>query len=228
ASEDGNLTLRVDGDARRLAEIHVGRKLQEIHVAIERNFRNVLLRPDWCATRERGQTSGHAQRHNPLLHGPLLIQGGEYSSQLRSVGSACLKASPRRTQRTRRLRSHSSRRSTNKQRDTRGSSDRRPAMLAASPLRTGPLRLALRRQPRQDSALRALRRVRDTGIHGQADFTNARTAGDALCLRWATAMTVRSAVCLSGRQTTSLTPSSAADFGRSDTPHPAATSATTA
>ncbi len=62
AREDGNLTLRVDGDARGFAEIHVRRQLEEIHVAVERNFGDGLLRPDLVC---RAQTT---PRSRPTLN----------------------------------------------------------------------------------------------------------------------------------------------------------------
>ena len=41
--EDDDAALRADGDARRLAQVHVGRKLQEVGHRVERDFRNRLL-----------------------------------------------------------------------------------------------------------------------------------------------------------------------------------------
>ena len=42
--EDGDLAFRVDRDAGHLAEVHVGRQLEEVGYGIERDFRNRLLR----------------------------------------------------------------------------------------------------------------------------------------------------------------------------------------
>ncbi len=64
--EDRDLALRVDGDARRLAEIHAGRQLEEIDVGVERDFRRRLLREERRAeARKRGADDGE----QIFLHG---------------------------------------------------------------------------------------------------------------------------------------------------------------
>ena len=58
AREDGNLPLRIDGDARGFAEIHVGRQLEEIDVAVERNFGHGC-RARTGVRRRNGRANGH-------------------------------------------------------------------------------------------------------------------------------------------------------------------------
>ena len=54
ARKDGDVALRVDGDARRFAEVHVGRQLEEVRDRVERNFRH---RPAAPAARRRAVRS---------------------------------------------------------------------------------------------------------------------------------------------------------------------------
>jgi len=56
AREDGDFTLRVDGDARRFAEVHPLGELQEIDIAVEGDLRHRrLLRAERRAERDDGR-----------------------------------------------------------------------------------------------------------------------------------------------------------------------------
>ncbi len=76
AGVNRDLTLGVDSDAGHLAEVHVGRKLQKIGIAVERNLRHRLLS-------KRRWTQRDERRYKPFLHGsppsqrPCLMNWGE-------------------------------------------------------------------------------------------------------------------------------------------------------
>ena len=74
AREDGDVALRVDGDARDLAEVHVGGQLQEVDVGVEREFRE----PASARTRRRGDQK-RDERDDHKFHSFLLV--GTQSSQ---------------------------------------------------------------------------------------------------------------------------------------------------